>query len=113
MAKRGNPNLIPGVSGNPAGRPKGSKTIAQDIIFKVFEEYGKEEFEKKMIEEVKNDPVKYYTERIKPIQPDLTKDDENPDKDIPRKIIIESVEIKGLKLSNGTIQELVGLDNRG
>jgi hypothetical protein len=40
---RGNPNLVPGVSGNPNGRPKGSKnefTTLKEAFIEAFKEIG-------------------------------------------------------------------------
>jgi len=54
------------------GRPKGSvspKTIAINIIFNIFEEFGQHEFRKQMKEMCMKNPVAYYLKFMEPIQP--------------------------------------------
>lgn len=62
----------PGESGNIAGRKKGTisvKNLPIHIIYHVFQKYGKEGFEKKLIEIAQANPLKYYETLIRPIQP--------------------------------------------
>jgi len=58
-----------GQSGNPKGRPAGSRTVAINIIFKVFNKYGAKGFEKQMRELAQNNPAAFYLKFIQPIQP--------------------------------------------
>ncbi len=57
--------------GNPGGpgRPRGSRTLAVDIIYEVFEQYGAARFKEMMKAEVNADPVKFYSKYINPILP--------------------------------------------
>ena len=68
-------------AGNPGGgRPKGSRSIAIEVIFKVFEKHGKKDFEKEMIDICKKNPVAYYLKFVQPLQPksvNLTDDEGN------------------------------------
>lgn len=77
----------PGNPGGP-GRHKGSRTVALEIVYDVFNKYGKKDFRKKMIELVKSNPVAYYSRFIEPIQPkefQLT----GKDGGLPLKVIFE------------------------
>jgi len=67
--KAGNPNWVNGKSGNPHGRPLGSRTTAIDIIYRVFNEFGAEKFEKEMKELASKNPIVFYLKFIQPIQP--------------------------------------------
>lgn len=70
-----------GESGNPNGRPRGSRTIAIEIIYRVFNNFGQQKFETEMKELVQKNPVAFYLKFIQPIQPkeiDLGNIDENP-----------------------------------
>jgi len=101
-----------GVSGNPEGRPKGSRTEANNIIFRVFNEVGKEPFEKIMREKCLADPEAFYHIYVKPIQPiEKAGNSDDESDNAPRKIIIETVEIKGLNISNETRKELSELND--
>ena len=57
--------------GNPGGpgRPKGTRSVALEIIYEVFDKYGKAGFRKEMVALVKKNPVAYYLKFIQPIQP--------------------------------------------
>jgi hypothetical protein len=97
----------PGKSGNPNGRPKGSRTEANNIIFKVFNELGKDLFESKMKELCQADVVAFYHAYVRPIMPIEKAGNSDEENELtPKKIIVESVEIKGLNISNDTIKEL-------
>jgi hypothetical protein len=59
----------PGKSGNPNGRPKGTRTVAINIIFRAFSECGAKKFEQEMRKLASQDPVAFYLKYIQPIQP--------------------------------------------
>ena len=103
MNKAGNPNWLPGKSGNPHGRPRGSRTVAIEIIYKMFSKYGKKAFAQEMRKLVKQNPVAYYLKFIQPIQPkDITF--LAGDKDI------KSIEIKINKTYDREIKKLGIID---
>ena len=57
--------------GNPGGpgRPKGSRTLAIEIIYRAFAECGAKQFEKQMRELAQKNPVAFYLKFIEPNQP--------------------------------------------
>lgn len=59
-----------GWGGGP-GRPKGSRSIAVEIIFKLFHEQA-EKFEEKMRIRAEEDPIVFYQDFVEPLQPKET-----------------------------------------
>jgi hypothetical protein len=68
MAKRGNPNLVKGVSGNPNGRPKGSKNKSAEFYQGLFDGKGKALIEKCVEMALAGNPValKLAIDRLAP-----------------------------------------------
>ncbi len=63
-----------GISGNPAGKPKGAisvRNLPVHIIYKVFKKYGAEKFEQELTKLAKEKPIGYYLKFIRPIQPNI------------------------------------------
>ena len=55
-----------------AGRKKGSRSLAIEIIFRLFAEQAKQ-FEEFMRLRVEEDPIAFYKEFVEPLQPNETK----------------------------------------
>lgn len=116
--KRGNPNLVPGVSGNPAGRPKGSKNrttlLKQAIDGQLTEELSKDASDilQKTIELAKEGDttcIKILMDRLMPI----IRSDIGEEKGGVGKIEINVTSMPKQKEDGGLVIEAEEVDNEG